>query len=722
VRLTLRTLLAYLDDTLDPTQAKLIGQKVAESDTAQELIARIKQVTRRRRLTNPPATGPGAKVDANAIAEYLDNALDSEQLAEVEQVCLASDVHLAEIAACHQILTLVLGEPALVPPTSRQRMYSLVKGPEAIPFRKPPAGASDALEDIDSPGKEADETLRLGLPAFRRKGSWQSRLVLVGGALALAAILAVAIWQVLRVTGGGDADRSGPVALREQERESEKKAPTELEKKGKAATPEKSEKTKAKTEPESKEEKKAPKKETSTEPGPTEKTEKGEKPAPPEVGLAPPRTERVVAGTYRPAPEQPSVLLQRRSGKGAGPWQRLLRNKNDEVYTAEPLLSLPGYRSEVRLKTGVRLVLWGHVPELYPTPPTLETLATLHPSDTLDLDLTLHRGRIIVGNLKDKGPANVRIRFDNPTNPEHKEAWDITLGEKTSDKTAEVLVQRWNFFPPEVPFFKDAKNPERLGPTAQVALIVLQGNIDLKADSSTESLQAPPGSAVMTWSSTKGLAPRPFHLDKLPEEVKANPPLPPNFPPALRPDMLKALDQLSKYLSGKSIEVGLSQARASDNPNLRVLAVRCYGALDDLDRLVEEMSNKEHQDVRMAAIQEVRYWTSCQRDNDLKVYEQLRKRYTDTEADIIMPMLQSLHPSELARPETYEALIDYLTNTNSIIRELAYGHLYYLVPAGRQIRYMVMDDPANQQMAQEAYRKLIPRGKLPPPPPKTPGP
>src|SRR5438552_9952290 len=138
VRLTLRTLLAYLDDTLEPAQARLIGQKVAESDAAQELIARIKQVTRRRRLTTPPS-GPGAKTDANIIAEYLDNNLSSEQLAEVEEICLASDVHLAEIAACHQILTLVLGEPALVPPTARQRMYGLVKGPEAIPFRKPPA-------------------------------------------------------------------------------------------------------------------------------------------------------------------------------------------------------------------------------------------------------------------------------------------------------------------------------------------------------------------------------------------------------------------------------------------------------------------------------------------------------------------------------------------------------------------------------------------------------
>ncbi len=105
VRLTLRTLLAYLDDTLEPHQVKKIGQKVTESDTAQELITRIRQVTRRRRLTTPPSSGPGAKLDANAIAEYLDNGLSEDQVAQVEQTCLGSDVYLAEMAACHQNLT-----------------------------------------------------------------------------------------------------------------------------------------------------------------------------------------------------------------------------------------------------------------------------------------------------------------------------------------------------------------------------------------------------------------------------------------------------------------------------------------------------------------------------------------------------------------------------------------------------------------------------------------
>src|SRR4051794_33469715 len=135
MRLTLRTLLAYLDDTLPPDQAREIGQKVAESHVAQELIERIKKVTRRRGLTVPPAAGPD-KIDANTVAEYLDNDLPAEQLAEVESKALDSDVHLAEIAACHQILTLVLGEPAHVPPKARERMYGLVKGREAVANRK----------------------------------------------------------------------------------------------------------------------------------------------------------------------------------------------------------------------------------------------------------------------------------------------------------------------------------------------------------------------------------------------------------------------------------------------------------------------------------------------------------------------------------------------------------------------------------------------------------
>src|SRR5262245_1153608 len=175
MRLTLRTLLAYLDDTLDPSQAREIGQKVAESHVAQELIDRIKKVPRRRGLTIPPAAGPD-KIDANIVAEYLDNDLPADKVAEVEEHALGADVVLAEIAACHQILALVLGEPAHVPPTARQRMYQLVKGRESDRARR--------AHRIGPPSDPDHAALAEDARAARRGAGYR-----LGGAAVLAAAL-----------------------------------------------------------------------------------------------------------------------------------------------------------------------------------------------------------------------------------------------------------------------------------------------------------------------------------------------------------------------------------------------------------------------------------------------------------------------------------------------------------------------------------------------------
>src|SRR5580698_2906505 len=137
-RLTLRTLLAYIDDTLEPGQASSLGRKVAESDDAKLLIERIKRVTRRRGLRTPVPDGSEDDVaDPNTVAAYLSDNLESDQLKQIESTCLDSDVHLAEVAACHQILTLVLTEPVRVPPTANQRMYGLVPAPASDVNRKP---------------------------------------------------------------------------------------------------------------------------------------------------------------------------------------------------------------------------------------------------------------------------------------------------------------------------------------------------------------------------------------------------------------------------------------------------------------------------------------------------------------------------------------------------------------------------------------------------------
>ena len=191
MRLTLRTMLAYLDDLLDPSNAQDLGRKIEESELATGLVARIRDVTRRMRLGAPKLTGRGMGLDPNTVAEYLDNTLTVARIPDFEKICLESDMHLAEVACSHQILALVLGGPADVNPASRQRMYKLISRPEEATIAIAPAAPEKPAPLYSArPKRKVPDYLREEPARF---GGWAK----AAAAILVLAGLAGTVWMAV---------------------------------------------------------------------------------------------------------------------------------------------------------------------------------------------------------------------------------------------------------------------------------------------------------------------------------------------------------------------------------------------------------------------------------------------------------------------------------------------------------------------------------------------
>jgi hypothetical protein len=724
MRLTLRTLLSYLDDVLPPTEIKQIGQKVAESDAAQELIARIKQVTRRRRLTTPPATGPNF-FDPNVVADYLDNELNAEQVAEVEKACLESDVHLAEIAACHQILTLVLGEPALVPPTARQRMYGLVKGREAIPFRKAAAAIGAGIADTDGLDSDADETLLLGLPFYRRGGSWV-RWALPLAAVLLLVTLGIALWQALP-TKKEVADKGAGPAKPENRKEVGgtnvgNQGTPEAGKGGGAAqeTTKPGSGTPANTDTGTANaggSKTGDSGKTTTPQGGSDSTGNtgtagGAGPGTPPVNAANPNQpsmERREVGTYLGEPS-PSVLV--RHLKDRDRWERL--PPGGRIATGERLVSLPGYASTLRLNSGAHVLLRGSLPQFALNPHMVHLSAaavTLHYNPDFDLDLTLDRGRIFLSNHKspDKGPARIRLRIS-------QEIWDLTLTEPDT----EVGVELVRLYTPQI----DYQSGEE--PLAQAFLCMLRGKAVLRENNYHEfpNLEAPPGAALIAWNNKGRGIGGPFRLEK---PVPAWGKTPPAFEEAK--EMEAALRELSKRMSGQSPEAIIHEFVASQVPSQRLLGITCLSAIDDVPKLIDVLdkdADPGHVKERQEAIVGLRRWIGRGTEYTRKLYDKATntgflkdKGFSPGEAQIVLDLLHDFSPAKARQPETYELLAVYLLRDKQAIRQLADFQLRGNLLAGTGVKMPAFDPVTGgedqRQAASLAWKDLIAKGQVPPP-------
>ncbi len=211
MRLTLRTLLAYMDDILEPADHEDLGKKIEASDFATELIHRSRDTVRRLRLGAPPVLATDSDDvldaldmgDANAVAEYLDNTLPPEQVADFERMCLETgttpDMHLAEVASCHHVLTMVLGEPAAVDSALKQRIYNLtseqasgqklriepthvaaaLSAETAPPVQAAPVSAPPIAQPASYVEPELPDYLREAAESKRRSRNWAIAITLL---------------------------------------------------------------------------------------------------------------------------------------------------------------------------------------------------------------------------------------------------------------------------------------------------------------------------------------------------------------------------------------------------------------------------------------------------------------------------------------------------------------------------------------------------------------
>src|SRR6266480_708515 len=188
MRLTLRTLLAYLDDVLDPADKEELAKKIQSSDFAEDLVHRTRDTVRRLRLSAPQLIGTGMGLDPNSVAEYLDNVMPPDAVGDFERICLESDVHLAEAAACHHVLTMILGQPADVDPITRQRMYTIAtEAGERKRLRIEPAHNMAAARTGDAAPVQpiaipvAAPQRRVEIPEYLRAGAWWTSWKVLAG-------------------------------------------------------------------------------------------------------------------------------------------------------------------------------------------------------------------------------------------------------------------------------------------------------------------------------------------------------------------------------------------------------------------------------------------------------------------------------------------------------------------------------------------------------------
>jgi hypothetical protein len=597
MRLTLRTLLAWLDDTLQPTQVREIGSQVADSPFAQELTERIHRVTRQRRLSVPSSAGPDA-TDPNVVASYLDNDLDPEPVAEYEKQCLTSDVKLAEVASVHQILSL-LGQRVRVPAEAKSRMYQLVKGRETVRERPPVARKPQTPEPLTRP-------IQPWVDPDPIRRSWIERFGMAAAGLGLIALsIITASWSVrvpsaepiiLPVGNQQAAPAEDIVAAPAKEElhprmpaahEDDDHPPADLahapgtEKSASAAVGDLAH---------------APKSKEAVE-------RKAAKTADSKSGASGPASPKLPAGSSGLAATDGGILL--RYNVDQREWERL--TGTTAVSRADRLLCLAPFRATVTVGN-IPLVLMGET-----------ELRILSQSSDKIPAIELIQGRLLVRNA----PAgSLKVGFS-----ERSATVELT-------PSSGVVIER--------------TERRAYGRTVTQApplfIYCTQGEVALSVGQKQESLTASDVVVV----DTAGVAKR-TGIDAPPSWTTETDP---------SPHELELRDRFIRmFHPGRPVLTEIVAASEDENAEIRQLSIVALKSLGDLSLLMPTLSRAGDAVTRRGALAAIRAYMGLGPDAANRVRDQLGEEFGDDTAAFVAKMLVGYTPDEASDPKLFERLV-----------------------------------------------------------------
>ncbi len=677
MRLTLRTLLAYLDDVLEPGEAREIGQKIQDSPVAAALVSRIREVMRRRRLTAPDIDGPEQGVNPNIVAQYLDNSLTDDLVADMEKVCLESDVQLAEVAACHQILTLVLGEPADVSSLQRERLLALCPGQPVGQLDMTPSPPNRNPKPAPSPASATGtggEGFEDRLPEFLKPSPWPSRVLPLA-----AVVLLVVVWIGMVVSdqqkmsglfqpalhGLETPAGSQPVAVRDaapakSQPPVKSDAPTEgatgkVVATGTAGVPPRQ------TEPTEV---------AVTTPAPVVP----ESPVPAVVeskSLPPMSAKPVVEDSAAPVPAPPppavpavpvsyvssdGILLQEKAADNH--WSLTPRQGNlepgDQLAALEPfeaLLSIDSDTAKVTLLGDTLVQLMG-------------------PTRAARVGLGIHHGRVVLqsGRREDRLPVEFAIAAG-------QDLWKLELLAPETVIGIEVEVRETTGVDQD--FGANGYLAECFVLTGAVRWAGTRGQSQ-QVDGG-HWFRISPGMGPMTDRSIS----EPIPLVESPDWLD---PQRRKLSSALR----RYADLFEKELApADSVEQTLGTLAGDSRPKISELATRGLATMEDYPLLVTALAQSSHEESRFAARDGLRRWLASTPGAGATLSKELELRYPPAEAAMMLRLLWGYSDVDARNRATSLELVELLRSPRTEFRELAFFHIVRLT--GQRHDYRPLD-------------------------------